>query len=379
MTQATRAWLTLTLTPGLGPSLIARMVEHAGGVEKALALTAAQLAEITGISSKGAGKHKRAIDSTAGDTLQREIELVHKHGAHLLSLDDAAYPALLKQIPSAPTLLWVKGKLDPADSLSLAIVGSRHCSHYGREQADLLSNALARAGVTIVSGGAYGIDIAAHRGALRAAKGGAGRTIAVLGSGLAKPYPTEHVDVFKAIVEEGGRHGAVISEFPMTAGPRPENFLRRNRIVSGLCVGTLVIEASKRSGALSTARRCVDEQDRILMALPGRVDAPQSEGCHQIIREQWGGLVTNVSDILDLIGETGVMLDAVAEQSERANVIEASRNGKSIIDVLDAPRSLDEIVNWTGLPAAQVQTELTMLEIRGAVARQGGLFVKRRG
>ena len=115
------------------------------------------------------------------------------------------------------------------------------------------------------------------------------------------------------------------------------------------------------------------------MALPGRVDAPQSEGCHQIIREQWGGLVTNVSDILDLIGETGVMLDAVAEQSERVNVIEASRSGKSIIDVLDAPRSLDEIVNWTGLPAAQVQTELTMLEIRGAVARQGGLFVKRRG
>lgn len=379
MTPATRAWLTLTLTPGLGPKLIARMIEQAGGVEQAVHLTAAQLAEIQGISDKGAGKHKRAIDATAGDTLQREIDLTAKHGATLLSLDDAEYPALLKQIPSAPPLLWVKGKLDLADSLSLAIVGSRKCSHYGREQADLIANALARSGVTIVSGGAYGIDIAAHRGALRAAKGGTGRTIAVLGSGLAKPYPAEHIEVFKEIVEGDGERGAVISEFPMTAGPRPENFLRRNRIISGLCVGTLVVEASKRSGALSTARRCVDEQDRILMALPGRVDAPQSEGCHQIIREQWGSLVTGVSDILDFLSETGVMLEAAAEQSEQPAIIETSGNGKSILDILDTPRSLDEIVNWTGLPAAKVQTELTMLEIRGAVARQGGLFVKRRG
>ena len=379
MTPATRAWLTLTLTPGLGPMLIARLIEHAGGVEQALALTAAQLAEVTGISDKGAGKHKRAIDATAGDPLQSEIGLIAKHGAKLVSLDDDAYPALLKQIPSAPPLLWVKGKLDPADRLSLAIVGSRRCSHYGREQADLIANALARSGVTIVSGGAYGIDIAAHRGALRAAKAGMGRTIAVLGSGLAKPYPSEHVDVFKEIVEDDGERGAVISEFPMTAGPRPESFLRRNRIISGLCVGTLVVEAGKRSGALSTARRCVDEQDRILMALPGRVDAPQSEGCHQIIREQWGGLVTGVSDILDLIGESGPMLDAAAEQGEQPAAVEASSNGQSIIGVLDSPRSLDEIVNWTGLSAAKVQTELTMLEIKGTIARQGGLFVKRRG
>lgn len=380
MTPATRAWLTLTLTPGLGPTLIARLIEHAGGVEQAVQLTAAQLAEIQGISDKGAGKHKRAIDATAqGDMLKQEIDLIAKHRATLLSLDDDDYPALLKQIPSAPPLLWVRGRLDAKDALSLAIVGSRKCSHYGREQADLIANALARAGVTVVSGGAYGIDIAAHRGALRAAKGGMGRTIAVLGSGLAKPYPSEHTDVFKEIVEGDGERGAVISEFPMTAGPRPENFLRRNRIVSGLCVGTLVVEASKRSGALSTARRCVDEQDRILMALPGRVDAPQSEGCHQIIREQWGGLVTGVSDILDQIGESGSLLEAASEQSEQPAITEPSSNGKSIVDTLDSPRSLDEIVNWTGLPASQVQTELTMLEICGAIARQGGLFVKRRG
>lgn len=382
MTPATRAWLTLTLTQGLGPTLITRLIEHAGGVEQALSLTASQLAQVTGISEKGAGKHKRAIDATAqGDLIQQELGLIDKHGVALLSLDDPAYPALLKQIPSAPPLLWVRGRLDSSDALSLAIVGSRNCSHYGREQADLIANALARAGVTIVSGGAYGIDIAAHRGALRAAKAGMGRTIAVLGSGLAKPYPGEHLDAFKQIVEGDGHRGAVISEFPMAVGPRPEHFLRRNRIVSGLCIGTLVVEASKRSGALSTARRCVDEQDRILMALPGRVDAPQSVGCHQIIREQWGSLVTGVSDILDLIGETGMMLDAAAEQSDAGQpALEAdSSRGQAIVQVLDSPRSLDEIVNWTGLPASQVQTELTMLEIRGAVVRRGGLFVKRRG
>lgn len=380
MTPATRAWLTLTLTPGLGPTLIARLIEHAGGVEQVLCLTASELAQVTGISEKGAGKHKRAIDATAqGEVIQQELDLIDKHGAALLSLDDQAYPALLKQIPSAPPLLWVRGKLDPSDALSLAIVGSRNCSHYGREQADLIANALARSGVTIVSGGAYGIDIAAHQGALRAARSGAGRTIVVLGSGLAKPYPSDHVKVFSDIVQAEGEFGAVISEFPMRAGPRPEQFLRRNRVISGLCVGTLVIEASKRSGALSTARRCVDEQDRVLMALPGRVDAPQSEGCHQIIREQWGSLVTGVSDVLDLIGESGLMLDAATEQDERSVKLEPGAGASSIVAVLDSPRSLDEIVNWTGLPVSQVQTELTMLEIRGAVVRQGGLFVKRRG
>jgi len=380
MTPSTRAWLTLTLTHGLGPTLITRLIEKAGGVQESLALTAAQIGEVVGIAAKNAGKLKRTIEETAdGDAVKLEIDLIDKHGAELLSLNDPGYPALLKTIPSAPPLLWVKGRLDPRDALSLAIVGSRKCSHYGREQADLIANALAHSGVTIVSGGAYGIDIAAHRGALRAAKAGVGRTIAVLGSGLAKPYPNEHIGIFKEIVEGDGDRGAVVSEFPMTAGPRPENFLRRNRIVSGLCVGTLVVEAGKRSGALSTARRCIDEQGRELMALPGRVDAPQSEGCHQIIREGWGTLVTGVSDILDVIGEQAPMLQASVEQGGARHAMQVSAEGRPILEVLDKPRSLDEVVNWTGLDVAKVQMQLTMLEIRGAVSRQGGLFVKRRG
>lgn len=381
MTPATRAWLALTLTPGLGPTLIARLVESFGGAQQALESSATRLAEVDGISSRGAEKLKRAIVGTVlRDQLQREIEAIDQHHAALLSLDDPLYPALLKTIPAAPPLLWVKGQLQTSDTLSLAIVGSRKCSHYGREQAELIANALARSGITVVSGGAYGIDIAAHRGALRAAKGGAGRTVVVLGSGLAKPYPQEHAGLFNEIIEDG-RRGALISELPMAAGPRPENFLRRNRIISGLCVGTLVVEAGRRSGALSTARRCVDEQGRELMALPGRVDSPYSRGCHQIIQEGWGRLVTSVSDILDVVGESGSLLDAALEicgEPACATPTATTATASAVLEILDTPRSLDEIVSWTGQDAASVQAELTMLEIRGAVARQGGLFVRRR-
>lgn len=380
MSPETHAWLVLTLTPGLGPTRITRLVEYAGGVVEALGCSAGMLAEVQGISARGAGKLRCAIDRVLeGDVLKREIDLIRKHHAKLLSLSDAGYPSLLKTIPAAPPLLWVRGRFAPGDSLSIAIVGSRKCSHYGREQADFIANAMAHSGVTIVSGGAYGIDAAAHRGALRAAKSGSGRTIVVLGSGLAKPYPSEHVDLFKEVVEGDGERGAVVSEFPILAEPRPENFLRRNRIVSGLCLGTLVVEAGKRSGALSTARRCVDEQGRELMALPGRVDSAHSAGCHQIIKEGWGRLVTGVSDVLDVLGDSAPMLDAVVEQGgAEPTAMAQAGDGSPILGVLDTARSLDEIVSWTGLSASEVQTELTMLEIRGAVARQGGLFVKRR-
>lgn len=383
----------LTLTPGLGPTLIGRLVERAGGAVEVLGMSAAGFAQVQGISAKGAEKLRRSIDETVlGEAYRRETGLIARHGVTLLSLDDAGYPALLRAIPAPPPLLWVKGRLEQGDALSLAVVGSRKCSHYGREQADLIANALAHAGVAVVSGGAYGIDIAAHRGALRAAGSGSGRTIAVLGSGLARYYPEQHAKVFDEIAAGDGACGALVSELPMASEPRPENFLRRNRIISGMCVGTLVVEAGKRSGALSTARRCVDEQGRELMALPGRVDSPQSVGCHQIIREGWGRLVTGVSDILDALSESAPLLDAASELIGRASFKGAGEAGvgpraslattdadRALLEVLDTPRSLDEIVSWTGRSAAAVQGELTMLEIRGAVSRQGGLFVRRRG
>lgn len=394
MSPNTRAYLILTLTSGLGPTLIGRAVEHLGSAEAAVGASAAQLGEVQGIAAKNAGKLKRAIDDTAnGDLFKRELDTVARHGAAVLCIDDPGYPALLKQIDDAPPVLWVRGKLVEDDALSLAVVGSRKCSHYGREQADQLSNALAQSGVTIVSGGAYGIDVAAHRGALRAAKGGVGRTIAVLGSGLGKPYPEDHADLFRQIVEDDGEKGAVVSEFPMLTEPRPENFLRRNRIISGLSVGVLVVEAGKRSGALSTARKCVEEHGRDLMVLPGRVDSPYSVGCHEVLKEGWGRLVTGVSDILDVIGEQRPLLSVAAEAGREVVDIDwraAAAQGPSgderpsddagtpLLALLDEPRSLDELVAWTHQPASQLQVELTMLEIRGRITRKGGLFVRRR-
>ncbi|MEM1355226.1 MAG: DNA-processing protein DprA [Planctomycetota bacterium] len=392
MSPNTRAYLTLTLTPGLGPMLIRRLVEQLGSAEAVLGARAVQLGEVQGIAAKNAGKLKRSIDTTAGgDLLKREADTIARHGADLICIEDPGYPALLREVHDAPPLLWVRGKLVGDDALSLAVVGSRKCSHYGREQADQLSNALAGSGVTIVSGGAYGIDVAAHRGALRAAGGGVGRTLAVLGSGLGKPYPEDHADLFGQIVESDGEKGAVVSEFPMLTEPRPENFLRRNRVISGLSVGVLVIEAGKRSGALSTARRCVDEHGRELMVLPGRVDSPYSVGCHEVLKEGWGRLVTGVSDILDVIGEQKPLL-TVAAQTQRGGGTEdlgtvamdgqgeqaSSEAGTPLLSLLDEPRSLDELVAWTGQPASQIQVELTMLEIRGSITRQGGLFVRRR-
>lgn len=399
MSPNTRAYLTLVLTPGLGPKLIGRLVEHAGSAQAAVGASAATLGEVQGIAAKNAGKLKRSIDDIAtGDLLKRELDTIAKHGARVLTLDDPGYPPLLKEVPDPPAVLWVRGSLSAEDALALAIVGSRKCSHYGREQADQLGNALASSGVTIVSGGAYGIDAAAHRGALGAASGGVGRTLAVLGSGLGKPYPDDHADLFRQIVEDDGVKGAVVSEFPMLTEPRPENFLRRNRVISGLSLGVLVVEAGKRSGALSTARTCVEQHGRDLMVLPGRVDSPYSVGCHEVVKGGWGQLITGVSDILDVLGDQAPLLTVAAAGARQgqSEVREAggmnsprpntdshpsgasSNTDTPLLELLDEPRSLDELVAWTHQPASQLQVELTMLEIRGRVTRKGGLFVRRK-
>lgn len=278
----------------------------------------------------------------------------------------------------------MRGELREQDALGLGIVGSRKCSHYGREQADRFAAQCAAAGLCIVSGGAYGIDIAAHRATLRVK----GRTIAVIGSGLGVPYPKDHVPVFDQIVAE--ESGAVISEFPMYVGPKPENFPRRNRIISGMALGVLVVEAAQRSGALITARLCVEDHGRECMALPGRVDAPASAGCHKIIRDGWATLVTSASDVLDQLGEAGQLLKidheraAGATSSEQADKDSPSlfdatytESQRKILEAVAEPRALDQIVAWTGLDVGPVSADLTMLEIRGVVQRKGGMFVKR--
>ncbi len=381
------ALLALALTPGLGPTLTRRCLEHFGSAETVLGVSGARLAEVDGIGRGRADSIRRQLDAVCREgRVAAEREQIERLGVRLLHPDDNDYPHLLRHIPDPPPLLWMRGRLEPEDAVALAIVGSRRCTHYGREQADRFAAAAAQAGLAIVSGGAYGVDGAAHRAAMRVG----GRTIAVLGAGLARPYPPRHAELFDQIASDGGDHGAVLSELPMTTPPMAENFPRRNRIISGLALGVLVVEAASRSGALITARLCVEEHGRELMALPGRVDSQASAGCHKMIREGWATLVTNLADVLDALGEAGTVLkarvsttagdgagsgrDAESQTALAATLSDAQRR---IAEAASEPRTLDEIAAWTELPVPQVRAELTMLEIRGTIRRQGGLFVRR--
>lgn len=385
MPTARHPLLALLLTPGLGPTLTGRLLGLFGSPEAALGASAADWGRVKGISDDGRLRTEldRVLQSKA---VEGELELVERAGAQLIALGSPDYPRALAHIPDPPPLLWVRGRMIGRDALALAIVGSRRCTAYGREQADRFAAGLAVAGVTIVSGGAYGIDHAAHAAALRLSAAG-GRTLAVIGSGLARPYPKEHAPLFDKIVAENA--GAVISELPMTFPPSAENFPRRNRIISGLALGTLLIEAADRSGALITARLCNDEHGRELLALPGRVDSDASAGCHKAIREGWATLVTSVPEVLAQLGEAGQMLRvAMGEvvpgqkggEAQTATLFEMlNENQKKIMAALEGSRTLDEVMAATGLPAHKVQVELTMLEIRGAVKRSGGRFERKGG
>jgi DNA processing protein len=374
------ALLALTLTEGFGQATIHRCIESFGSAADTLNATADALAGLDQVGSRRARQLRTALDQTLhSGAVDEERGLMERFGVHLIGSSDDGYPKLLKHIPDPPPLLWVRGRMVQQDALGLGIVGSRRCSQYGREQADRFASLCAQSGLCIVSGGARGIDAAAHRAALRIG----GRTIAVIGSGLAKPYPSDHAELFDAIAETDAQQGAVISEFPMNTPPNAQNFPRRNRIISGLSLGVLVVEAATRSGALITARLAVEEHHRELMAVPGRVDARSSAGCHKIIREGWATLVTSPADVLDALGEAGQMLKAGLQQDEPQNATAPKSLGltdpqQKIVDALAGPSSLDQLVAWTGLPIQNVQAELTMLELRGAVKRQGGLFARRR-
>ena len=373
------AWLTLTLASGFGPRVIARLIDATGSVVDVPDMSVRDLRAVDGIGAQTARDLRAALDEVAqSDAVARELALIDDHAATRVEPGEEGYPKLLAHIHDPPPLLYVLGELREADALALAVVGSRRCTQYGREQADRLSALAASAGLCIVSGGAYGIDAAAHRAALRVR----GRTIAVLGSGLANIYPREHDELFDDIAHQG----AVISELPMRTAPSRQNFPRRNRIISGLALGVLVVEAPLRSGALITARLAVEEHGREVMAVPGRVDSRASEGCHKIIREGWATLVTSGAELLDALGEAGQLLkadlnvDDTAEPREQQTSLfdqALTDSQRKIADAMDGQSTFDHIAAATGLPAATIQADLTMLQIRGVVAQAGGRYTRR--
>lgn len=282
-------WLQLQFTPGLGPILVARLIAFAGSVQAACEMPARELEAIEGVGSSRA-RAIVAARSKALDKAVAEIARCTVKGITAICPEDESYPAQLHNITDPPLVLFMRGQLQDRDLHSVAIVGSRKCSQYGREQADRFASLLAGAGVTVVSGGARGIDSMAHRGALRHPQG---RTIAVLGCGLDIAYPSENVDLLTEIASRG----AVLSEYPLGTPPLAENFPRRNRIVSGMSRGVLVVEADVRSGALITARLAADDQNRPVFAIPGRVDNPLSAGPHKLIQD--GAVLTSgIEDIM---------------------------------------------------------------------------------
>ncbi len=375
--------LVLSLAPGLGPTLTQRCLDTLESPEAVVHAPVETLAQVQGIGLMRAQAIRRGLDELLqGDRVAKEEAMLAAHGVTLLVPADADYPALLRHVPDPPPLLYVRGTLQPTDQLALAVVGARKCSTYGREQADRLAGQCAAAGLTIVSGGAYGIDAAAHRAAIRAG----GRTIVVLGNGLAEPYPREHRELFDQVADG---HGAVLSELPMMTPPSPENFPRRNRIISGLSLGVLVIEASFRSGALITARLAAEEHHREVMALPGRVDSPASQGCHKILREGWASLVTSPAEVLDALGETGTLLQGALEAHTAVTGDSAgvpaptapslfeqnlSPSQAKILASLAEHRTLDQLAAGTGLAVHQIQADLTLLQIRSLVSRHDGQY-----
>jgi DNA processing protein len=332
-----------------------------------LAAAPSQLREVPGVGPK----LSRAICAARDEVdVAAELELCRQNQIDILATGDDRYPRLLAEIPDPPGVLFLQGGITADDAVAVAIVGSRHSTRYGVTQAERLATGLARAGVTIVSGLARGVDAAAHRGALAAG----GRTLAVLGGGLLNLYPPEHKDLAGEIVGQG----AVLSEAPPRLAPTSNSFPQRNRIISGLSLGTIVVEAAHRSGALITARHAM-EQNREVFAVPGRVDSRASRGCHALIRDG-ARLVESAEDVLD---ELGPLVEATPRDDgtviRHPAELKLNETETTVLQAIDSePTAIDHIVQTTGLPVHRVLSTISVLEMRHLIVRISGQQVARR-
>jgi DNA processing protein len=362
-----RDFLRLALTPGIGGVFFRALVDHFGSASAALSATPAQVAEVSGFGPKRAADF---VAARAAVDVEGEIQRAADRGVRIVPFGSPDYPVSLTYLAGPPPVLFVRGSLLPTDARAFAIVGSRRCSLYGQDQAERFGGALARAGFTVVSGLARGIDLQAHLGALKAG----GRTIAVLGNGLSSIYPPEHA----AHAESIAAAGAVVSEFPMDVGPTPENFPRRNRVIAGLSLGVLVVEAGLRSGALITASYAA-EQGKDTFAIPGRIDSPFAQGSHRLI-QQGAKLVQCLEDILEEYADLGIATPAGEGRdvpSPLAQPLDAQE--EAILAVLDGdPLTGDEIARRAALPISAVAANLTILELKRLVQSVPGQRYARR-
>jgi DNA processing protein len=352
----------LSMVAGVGPQTYRELLARFQSPRGVLGATQRQLCEVPGVGAKLAAKIVQAEDACDAEA---ELALCRRMEVEVIARGAPGYPAALETIPDPPSLLYWKGRMEPRDQLAIALVGSRRCTPYGARVAERLAGALARIGLTVVSGLARGIDAAAHRGAIKAG----GRSVAVLANGLASVYPPEHEDLARALVEAGG----LLSEMPMRQTPLAGLFTQRNRIISGLCLGVVVVEATPRSGSLSTARHAL-EQNREVFAVPGPVDSLSSRGCHRLIRDG-ARLVETVDDILEELGPLvkEVRTDPGEPPVRHPAELALSDSERSLLGQLDdTPTSVDELILRAGFTAAQVMATLSVLEMKRLVRRLPG-------
>jgi len=356
-------WIGFNLISGIGRVKFSRLRDYFGNLEQAWNAGASEL--------KAAGLDHRAVQAIVERRskidLDAEMEKLERYEVKALIMDDSSYPLRLKEIYDPPPVLYVRGKLMSDEDCSLAVVGTRRASHYGREVAEWLVGDLVRNKVIVISGLARGIDTVAHRAALAAG----GRTVAVMACGLDIVYPPENQKLAQEIVE----NGALVSEYPLGIKPRADNFPRRNRIMSGLSLGTLVVEAAERSGALITARMAL-EQDREVFAVPGNIMADSSKGSNSLIRDG-AKLVLTVEDILEELN-----LSTIPQQMELFEPLPASETESLLLELLssDEAMHIDELCRASGLSISIVSSTLTMMELKGMVNQLGNMnYVAARG
>jgi DNA processing protein len=361
------ALVALNMVEHVGPVRVRQLLEHFGDAAKILSASKHQLLHVRGIGEETA---ESIVGWAKSVDLGAEVKRIADSGCEIVIQSDAHYPELLREIYDPPTVLYVKGKLTVKDKNGVAMVGSRMTTHYGIEVARKLGYQLAYTGVTVVSGGARGIDTAAHQGALS----GKGRTICVLGTGISIVFPPENAELFERIAA----NGAVVSQFPYNRKADKQSFAIRNRIVAGMTLGTVVVEANLTSGALITANFAI-EYGRQVFAVPGRIDSPRSKGCHELIKKG-AKLCEGVEDILSEFeylfpssnrppapNETGVL-----------PALDLSENEQKIFGALDNEEvTIDDVIRKCGLPSSAVSVALFSLEMKRLVKQlPGKLFVK---
>jgi len=358
-TQA--CWIALQRVPGLGPATLAKLIDQFGRPDTILN----NAGHLQGLSQAVLD----GIRKPDWDKVDADLAWLDADNRHLITIDDPRYPPLLREIADPPMLLYVQG--DPAllSEWQLAIVGSRNPSASGRQTAQDFAYYLAAGGLVVSSGLAAGIDGAAHKGALAAG----GKTIAVVATGLDRVYPAQHRDLAHQIAE----HGAIVSEFPLGTSPRAEFFPRRNRIISGLSLGTLVVEAALKSGSLITARMAM-EQAREVFAIPGSIHNPLSRGCHRLIRDG-AKLVETAEDILEELGAlAGVSVSSGADNDESLEPHQKDGDYQILFEYLGFdPIPIDKLIQNSGLTADAVSSMLLLLELEGEVeSLPGGRYVR---